>query len=193
MYQRHVMTFSLYPTIPYLQASDQSVTVGVVNTMLFIRTPISSTHWKIFIQSCRYCLWQDWRRCGINFFPLFIRLWSCFSKYVTGGILWPAWLSFPMRDYILSVFILLNLGMPWYCVPRLSHFIAVGIPVENGYGYPSPYRSCSWQADFLLRVYVVIGVHLVSGVCRTVEVWIWCGWLIKLRSWRAPPIVGCQW
>ena len=43
------MALSLYPPIPYLQAFDNSVTVGVVKTILFISTPFSVTHWIIFI------------------------------------------------------------------------------------------------------------------------------------------------
>ena len=38
------MPLSLYPPIPDLQASYHSVTVGVVNTMSFIGTPVSTTH-----------------------------------------------------------------------------------------------------------------------------------------------------
>ena len=88
---------------------------------------------------------------------------------------------------------IVKLEMPWCCVPRLSPFIAVWIPVENGHGCPIPDRSCARQSNLLLRVYGVRGDHLVSGVCWTNEVWIWCGWSINMRSWRAPPSVGCQW
>ena len=46
------------PPIPYLQASDHSVTVGVVKTVLFIGTTFSVTHCRIFIQRCRSCMFQ---------------------------------------------------------------------------------------------------------------------------------------
>ena len=87
MYQSHSMPLSLYPPIPYLQASGYSVTVGVVNTMLLIETPVSATRYRILIQGCRSCLCQDWRRCGPHFFPLFRRFWSIFRKYLAGGIM----------------------------------------------------------------------------------------------------------
>ena len=50
MYQRHSMTLLLYPLMTYLQASDHSVTVGFMNTILFIGNPLTMTHWSIFIQ-----------------------------------------------------------------------------------------------------------------------------------------------
>ena len=108
MYQRHAMPLSFHPLIQYLQASDHSLTFGVVNMMLFIGTPISATHCMIFIQRCRSCLYQDWIRCGPHFFPLFSRLRSRFRKHLAGGIIWYAGLSLPMRDSILSVFIFLK-------------------------------------------------------------------------------------
>ena len=70
MYQRHVMPLSLYPPIPYSQASNHSVTVGVMNKMLFIGTVVSVTHCRIFTQRCSSCLCQYWSRCGPHFFPL---------------------------------------------------------------------------------------------------------------------------
>ena len=104
MYQRHAMSLSLYPPISYLHASDNSVTVLVVNTMLFIGTTVSATHWGIFIQRCRSCLCQYWSLCGPHCFPLFWRLWSRFRKYLAGFIIWNAWFRFIMRDYRLYVF-----------------------------------------------------------------------------------------
>ena len=108
MYQRHAMPLLLYPPIPHWQASDHSVTVGVVNTMLFIGTPVYATNWRIFIQSCRSSLCQDWRRCGPHFFSLFRRLRSWFRNYFAGVMMLATWLILPTRDYILSVFIFVN-------------------------------------------------------------------------------------
>ena len=90
---------------------------------------------------------------------------------------------------------LLQLGMSWCRVPRLSPFLAVEIPVENGSRCLIPDRSCAWQADLLLQAFWVRGVHIVSGVHWTAEVWIWCWWSKELRSWRYPHSVGrwCQW
>ena len=47
MYQRHARNFSLYPTMPYPHASDHSLTVGAVNTILFIGALFDVTHWRI--------------------------------------------------------------------------------------------------------------------------------------------------
>ena len=48
MCQRHATPLSLYPSITYPQASDHIVTVGVVNTMLFIGSSLSVTLCRIF-------------------------------------------------------------------------------------------------------------------------------------------------
>ena len=79
MYKLHDMPLSLYPMIPYPQASNHSVTVGVVKNMLFIGTPLSITHWRIFIYRYRSCLCQDWSHCGPHFFNLF-RRWRSRSR-----------------------------------------------------------------------------------------------------------------
>ena len=50
------MPLPFYPLIPYLQASDHIATVGVANTMLFIVTPVSATHWRILSRAvCPGC------------------------------------------------------------------------------------------------------------------------------------------
>ena len=53
MLQRHDMTLLLYTLIPYSNTSDHSVTVGIVNNMLFVGAPSSVTLWSIFIQRWR--------------------------------------------------------------------------------------------------------------------------------------------
>ena len=58
MYQSHSMPLSLYPLIPYFQALDHSVTVGIMKNRLFIGTPSSVKNWKIFIKVWRSCLFQ---------------------------------------------------------------------------------------------------------------------------------------
>ena len=104
MYQIHAMHLSLYPPIPYSQASDHSVTVVVVNMMLFIGTPVSATHCRIFIYNCRSCLCQEWRCRGTHLCTLFRRLWSRFRKYLTSGMMRAESLSLPMRDSSFSIF-----------------------------------------------------------------------------------------
>ena len=47
MFQRHAIPLSFYPPIPYSQASNHSVTVGFVKTMLFISTTFYVTRWRI--------------------------------------------------------------------------------------------------------------------------------------------------
>ena len=71
MRQRHAMTLLLYPPIPYFQASDYSVTIGMVNNILLTWTNFILNHCRIFIQRCRSCICQVWRRCGSHFFPIF--------------------------------------------------------------------------------------------------------------------------
>ena len=108
MYHHHAMHFPLYPPIPYLQASDHSVTVEVLNNMLFVGTPFSVTRLNIFIHSCRSCLWHYWSRCGPHLFPLFRRLRSRFRKYLSGVMMCAAWLIFLIRYSRLSLFILVR-------------------------------------------------------------------------------------
>ena len=120
--------------------------------------------------------------CGVDSWSTLLVLWCDMHDWdCQGGIL-----------ACLYLF-LLTLGMPWCCVPRLSPFLAVGIPVENGSGFTIPDRSCVLQYDLLMWAFGVRGGHLISGVHNTAEVWIWCGWSMRLRSWHAPPIMGCQW
>ena len=151
MYQRHAMPLSFYPPITYSQASDHSVTVGVVNTMLLIGTPVSATHWRIFIQKCGSCLFQDWRRCGPHFFPIFRKLRSLFRKYLTGGMMWFAWLSLPMRDSNLSVFIFVKARDALMLCTQAVSFYRGRNTIENGSGYPIPDRYWYWKDGFLLQ------------------------------------------
>ena len=80
MRQRHEMPLLLYLPIAHIKELDQSVTFGIVNNMLFIGATLSVTQWRIFIQSWRYCLFQDRRRCVHYLFPLFRRWYSKFRK-----------------------------------------------------------------------------------------------------------------
>ena len=110
------MPLSLYPPIPYSHVSDHIVTVGVLNNMLFIRNPISATHWRIFIHRCRSCMCQDCRRCGPQFFPIFRMLQSWFRKYRDGGMRLSTLLGLPMRGSRLYVFIFVKArdALMWY-------------------------------------------------------------------------------
>ena len=187
------MHLSLYLLIPYSQASDHSVNVGVVNRMLFIGNTVSVTHWRIFIKSCRSCICQDWSCCGPHFFPL---LEGCgVNSGSTSLMLWyklHAW-AYQWGIIACLYLFLLTQGMDWYCIPMLSSFIAEGIPVDNRSRCPRPDRSCVRKSGLLPKACGVRGGHIVSGVCRTSEVWIWCGWSMRLRSWRATPSMGTQW
>ena len=173
--------------------SDHSVTVGVLNTVLFISTPVSVNYWRIFIQGCRSCLFQYWSHCGPHIFTLLEGYG--FDSASTPLVLWCDLHDWAFQWWILACLYWssLKLGMPLCCVPRLSPFIAVVITVEKGNVCPSLDRYFVWQADLLLQACVVIGGRLVSWVFHTAEVWIWCGWSIRLSSWRDPPSMGCQW
>ena len=48
---RHSRPLSLYPPMPYSQASNHSVTDSLTNTMLLIGTPLVVTCWSNFIHS----------------------------------------------------------------------------------------------------------------------------------------------
>ena len=104
-HQRHATNLSVYPPIPYFQASYHNVTVGVVKNMLFIGTTLSVTNWRIIIQRWRSCMFQDWRCCRPQFFLLFISWLSQVRNYLAGGMMCAAQFSFPMIDLSLSVFL----------------------------------------------------------------------------------------
>ena len=105
MYQRHVMPLSLYPQIPYSRALDHMIHFVFVKTMLFIGTTFSVTRWRTFIQRCRSFLCQEWSCCGTHLFIIFRKLRSQLSKYLAGVMMYAAYLSLPMRDSSLYVFI----------------------------------------------------------------------------------------
>ena len=48
---RHAKPLFLYPQIPYSQAYDHSVTVGLTHTTLLIETPLVLTRWRNLIHS----------------------------------------------------------------------------------------------------------------------------------------------
>ena len=101
----HDRPFSLYPPMPYPQASDHSVTDDLTNTMLLIGTPLVVTCWKSFIHSWRSWRCHSWSLFGTNFFPLGSKWRSQFKKYRAGGITFAACLSFPINDSRVSVLI----------------------------------------------------------------------------------------
>ena len=49
-------------------------------------------------------MFQDWRRCGPHFFPLFRRRRGLFRKYVSGAMICTASSVLPMRYSRLSLF-----------------------------------------------------------------------------------------
>ena len=85
MNQRHDRTLFLYPPMPYSHESNHIVTIGAVNTILFIGTKFAVTHWRSFIQIQRSWRCQDRRLCGIHFLTLFIRWNNLARKYHDGG------------------------------------------------------------------------------------------------------------
>ena len=101
MCQLHARTLSLQHPIPYLHVLFHSVTVGAVNTMLFIGTPFDLTYWRNLIQIWISSLCQYSTCCGLHSFPLFIKWCIILRKYCTGGIICEAWFSLPIQDYIL--------------------------------------------------------------------------------------------
>ena len=97
--------FVIVSIILYFHSSDHSVTAGVVKNMLLNVNTFSVTLWRIFIQSWRSGLCQDYRRCGPHFFHLFIRWRSKFRDYLDRVMMCAAWVRLPMRYSRLSLFI----------------------------------------------------------------------------------------
>ena len=56
MYQSHSMPLSLYPLIPYFQASYHNATFEFIKTMFLVGNSLYVTNWRIFIRSCRSCI-----------------------------------------------------------------------------------------------------------------------------------------
>ena len=153
---------------------------------------VFATHWRICIQGYRSCLCKEWRRCGIHLLPLFTCLQCWFRNYLAGGMMWSPQLRFPMRDSSLSVFnFVKSKDALIFCTQAVS-FSRVRNTCIDWVWMSHPIQVlflASWPS---MQVCGVIGGHLVSGVRRNSEVWIWCGGSIKLCSWSAPPIVGHQ-
>ena len=84
IFHRHARPFSLYPPMPYSQASDHSVTDGLTKTMLLIGTPLVVTCLRNFIHSWRSWRCHIWSLCGLQFFPLVSKWRSQFKKYRAG-------------------------------------------------------------------------------------------------------------
>ena len=64
----HARSFSLYPLMSYSQASDHSVTDGLLKTMLLIGNPLVVTCWMNFIHSWRSWRCHSWSRCSPHVF-----------------------------------------------------------------------------------------------------------------------------
>ena len=101
----HARPFSLYPPMPYSQASDHSVIDGLTKTMFLIGTPLLVTCWRDFIHSWRSWQCHSWSLCGPHFPPLFSKWCSRCKKYRAGRITCAVWLSFPINDSSVSVLI----------------------------------------------------------------------------------------
>ena len=58
IYHHHARPLSMYPLIAYQYASEHSVTICAVKSMLFIGPPFNVTHWRNLIQIWISCLFQ---------------------------------------------------------------------------------------------------------------------------------------
>ena len=117
IFHRHARPFSLYPPMPYSQASDHSVADGLKKTMLLIRTPLVVTCLRNFIHSWRYWICHSWSLCGPHFSPFVSKWRSRFKKYRAGGMTCAAWLSFPINYSRVSVLIFVEANasfMPFF-------------------------------------------------------------------------------
>ena len=86
----HARPRELYPPIPCLLASEMVVTVGKVQVILFMFTPLavivfrnSSQRWMSFCSVCLIC-------CGPNCLHCSSRALSLFRKYRACGMICPA-------------------------------------------------------------------------------------------------------
>ena len=91
----------------YFHVSGHNVTIGAVKMMLFIGSPFYVTRWRNLIHFWRSWLFQYRRSCGPPTPPQppFIKWHNLVINYRAGGMRCSAWLNFPTKDYILSVFI----------------------------------------------------------------------------------------
>ena len=105
IFHLHARPFSLYPYLPYSQASDHKVTDGLTKTVLLIGTPLVVTCWRNFIHSWRSWRFHIWSLCGPHFPPLFSEWRSPFKNYCAGRMTCAAWSSFPINDSRVSVLI----------------------------------------------------------------------------------------
>ena len=167
-FQHHAMTLSLYPPIPYFQASEHIVNVEVMNIMFLISTTFSVTHWRIFIQRWSSWLCQDWRCCGTHIFTLFSNWDSIFRKYLTKGVMSIEWFILKMKDPSLYVILLVKTRYNLMSCTQAIYFLPVEIPAESGFGCTIPDKYWFWQAGLLLLSCGVKGSHPVLEVQRTV-------------------------
>ena len=128
---RRARPLSLYPPMPYSQASDYRVTDGLTKTMLFIGTPLVVTCWRNFIQSWIYSQCHSRSRCGTHFFPLFSKWCSRFKKYCAGGMKCDAWLSFPINNYSVSVLIFVEADASFMSVVQSVCFYSDGNTIRE--------------------------------------------------------------
>ena len=152
---------------------------STTSTILFIENPFSVTHF--LIRSWRSCLCQYRRRCGTHLFPPFTILSNLVRKYRSGGMMWEAWLRFPMRDSSLSVFLLLMTSTLWCPLPRLPTFLWIVIHVVIGYGCSIPYMYCSLQVTIPLIFCGGIGGRPELVVPRSEAAGIWYGSPVMIR------------
>ena len=103
IFHRHARPLSMYPPMPYSQASGHSVTEGLTKTMLLIGTPLVETYQRSFIHSWRSSGCHSWSRYGTHFPPLSSKWRSPFKKYHADRMTGAARLSFLINDSSASV------------------------------------------------------------------------------------------
>ena len=161
--------------------------------MLLIGTPLSATHWRIFIQRWRYFMCQDWSHCGSHFFPLFRRWQSRSRKYLARGMICVAWLSLPTRGSILSVFIFVEARDSMISFTQAFSFYFVRNTLrEQIWMYQPRYVLCLTSQPSPTSLRSKRGLSHFScseGYSGLNMVWM----TNKADFWCAPPNLGHQW
>ena len=133
--------------MPYSQASDHSVTVGLTNTMLLISTPLVETLWRNLIHSWGSWQCHSWSRCGPRGFPLFSKWRIWFKKYHDGGMTCAVWLILPINDSSVSVLIIVEYNSYYMSVAQ-SVCLYFGRNNLRGWVSMSNPRNVLWSASF---------------------------------------------
>ena len=133
--------------MPYSQAFEHSVTIGLTNTMLLIGAPLVETCWRNLIHSWGSWQFHSWSRCGPHSFPIFSKWHSRFKKYRAGGMTCAAWFILPINYSSVSVLIIVEYN---YYFMLVAQSVCFSFGSNNLRWWVSMYkpRNVLWSASF---------------------------------------------